>query len=47
MKDAVDEITNGDPTVEFSIKDVSTQIQGKIPKFKISNVGCKKSQQDV
>lgn len=40
VKDAVDEITNGDKTVEFSIKDVETQIKSTIPMFKISNVSA-------
>lgn len=38
VKDAVDEITKGDTTVEFTLKEVKARIQIKFPKFKISNV---------
>ncbi len=38
VRDAVEEITKGDITVEFSIKDVRTLIQSKNPSFKTSNV---------
>ncbi|MCG9128163.1 hypothetical protein JT359_11230 [Candidatus Poribacteria bacterium] len=38
VKDAVNEITNGDTTVEFSIKDVKNHIHIKNPNFKSSTV---------
>ncbi|RKU31274.1 hypothetical protein C6497_01940 [Candidatus Poribacteria bacterium] len=40
VKDAVDELTNGDKTIEFSIKDVRTLIQNKIPEFKNTTIGA-------
>ena len=39
VRDAVEDITKGDNKIEFSIKDVKTLIQSKIPKFKNSTVG--------
>lgn len=43
VKDAVDEITNGETSVEFSIKDLNSLIKSKYPDFNHSTTGTQLS----